>query len=84
MTDVDKLQSLKEIAALPFIIDMGVSERQLWEWSRKSDKNGFPEPHRILGRFKFYHVDEVEDWIILWQRATRNMGRGQELNGGKR
>lgn len=62
----------------------GVSLRQLSNWESKRDKNGFPEPKDVIGRFKFFDVDEVMRWVHLWRKATKNMGRGKELNSGKR
>lgn len=52
--------------------ELHTSERQLFEWSRKSDKNDFPEPSRSTGKYKFYDLVEVTEWVTLWRSATKN------------
>lgn len=73
----ETLEPLSEIAQMAWC---DVSSHQLSEWARK-EGNGFPEPKETLGRYKFYDPEEVKRWYILYRKATRNMGRGRELNG---
>lgn len=65
------------------IADMlpGVSRDQLVEWERKRKTNGFPEPKHTQGRWKFFDPAEVKKWVHLHKKATRNLGRGREING---
>lgn len=60
----------------------GISERQLYAWanSRAKVSNGFPEPVETLGVYKLYSKKAVTRWVTLWLKATRGMGRGDQLN----
>lgn len=62
---VDRLQSVCSLT-------------QLNEW--KGRVPHFPKPKKIMGKYKLYDADEVEEWVTLWRRATVNLGRGDELN----
>lgn len=78
MTDnYEHLEPLHEIAQLAWC---EVSEKQLIEWAHKRIKNGFPEPQEVVGRYKFYDPEAVKKWYILYRKATKRMGRGDELN----
>lgn len=46
---------------------LGVSERTLWEWSRRGDI-----PHVRIGRAVLYPVDGLREW--LRQRAETTKG----------
>jgi hypothetical protein len=59
-----------------------VTETQLKEWAQR-ESTGFPEPH-MVGRYAMYDVMEVKEWVVLWRRATSRLGRGRDLNRGKR
>lgn len=74
----EHLEPLSEIAELSWFDH---SLKQLTEWAHKSSKNGFPQPHEVIGRYKFYDPEEVKKWYILYRKATKHMGRGAELNG---
>ncbi len=75
MSELENLWTLTRIAE-----ELDVSLRQLYRWEERRDKIGFPEPQRTLGRFKFFDVEEVREWIFLWRRATAGMGN-KTLNG---
>lgn len=54
---------------------------RMYEWERRRATTGFPKPVTTLGRYKLFDINAVEDWYILWRRATEGLGRGRELNG---
>lgn len=74
-------EPLTEIAAMA---ECPVSIRQLREWERKREKNGFPEPKEEFARYRFYDPDELFRWMYLYMKATKHLGRGREINNGKR
>jgi hypothetical protein len=83
--DIDLPWPMKDVAAMlaKELEGDAPSLTQLQEWARKADKNNFPLPERTIGRFNFYKYEAVRDWVILWRRATKGMGR-KDLNNGKR
>jgi DNA-binding transcriptional MerR regulator len=64
--------------------ELNVTLRQLTEWERHRDKNDFPDPVRSMGRYRLFNESEVIEWVILWRRATKNLGNGKRINNGKR
>lgn len=76
--DYEHLEPLSEIAQMEWFKH---SELQLKEWARKRILNDFPQPKETLGRFHFYDPEEVRKWYTLYIKATKNMGRGAEING---
>ena len=77
--DRDNTDNLMPIGDIPDYLP--VSHRQLTRWSNEGRDNGFPEPAETLGRFKLYDIYEVDRWLTLYRKVTKNMGRGEELNG---
>ena len=76
-----KLESLEPLSEIAQMDWCEASQAQLSEWERKRITNSFPEPKETLGRYKFFDPDEVRRWYILYRKATKNMGRGAEING---
>lgn len=78
MEAYESWEPLSEIAQFDWF---EASLSQLTEWERKREANGFPEPKETIGRYKFFDPAEVKKWYILYRKATKNMGRGAEING---
>jgi hypothetical protein len=58
-----------------------VPYQQLHAWSSKSKNNGFPAPKRQYGRYKFYDIKEVQEWLIMYQKiSARFKGQGARLH----
>lgn len=62
---------------------LGVSSRQMNRWEERRENNGFPEPKKVQGRFKFYDLPEVQEWVFFHHRATMNMHGNLERFNGK-
>lgn len=76
--EYEHIMSLADIAEyLP-----EVTPNQLYRWSEPERDNGFPEVKEVIGRYRLYDRNEVLRWVVLYKKATKNLGRGRELNGG--
>lgn len=75
LQEVDNYWPLKDISERT-----GVSEDQLRRWAESKRENGFPKPRKV-GKFTFYDVEAVEQWIYLMRRATARFNGGNRING---
>jgi hypothetical protein len=59
----------------------GTTLRQLQEYSRpaRCKQVSFPEPKRVIGKFKLYDTFEVIEWLTLWKRVTVNLKYSDNL-----
>lgn len=55
------------------------SPGHLQNLARKPEANGFPDPVKTLGRFKFYDLTEMQEWWSYYSRAIARMKRGEHL-----
>lgn len=57
------------------------SYRQLEDWGspKRREKNDFPEPAEMVGRFAFYSPEMVLKWHKLWKKAHKNYRKPPEL-----
>lgn len=78
---LDKLEDLEPISAIAQ--HLNVSESQLYNWSVRRDRNGFPQPAAQLGRFLLYDKIEVFAWHELWQKISKRMVAGRHLRNQK-
>ena len=60
---------------------IGADPKMLAHWEGKRKNNGFPEPKRLMGKYKVFDIAEVQEWFILYQRVTANMQNAQRLQG---
>lgn len=83
ITNYWPLRDIEVMLRINSNVDPKPSLSQLETWAEKHEKNEFPLPAKTIGRFKFYDIEEVTEWVILWHRATRHMGnrKGLKNNG---
>lgn len=70
---LDNIWPLKDVAE-----KLGVEEHQLRRWAEPDRNIGFPEAVTTFGRYKLYDVEEVQEWLTLWERVTKNFRNGDD------
>lgn len=83
MSDDDLTKRFENVDTLANIAnELGIKPNRLIRWSDTDRNIGFPKPIQTMGRFKLYDKKEIEEWIYLWEKVTKNMhGNGLSKRG---
>ena len=84
-TDPEIERRYAHLDTLPNIAErLKININTMNRWAERGRKLGFPEPVRRLGRYRLYNADEVEEWVVLWMKISKNLGNENLPSGRKK